>query len=168
MKADAMRLIWLVAVIGILTGTGRGEGSCFRTPTQAGVQVGELEGGGYRLVFVRLDRFSGRSWAGVRSCVHPEWPALLVAGGLPVLGYAPEGKAFKDGGRSAAPDIVGGKTVKVLQANPLVRIEMGGVAQASGYVGDRIWVRMLGPGNEGNAHFELAVIRSRELVEVGQ
>ncbi len=163
-----MRVIGLLAVIGIFVGTGWGEGSCFRTPAQAGVQVGELEGGGYRLVFVRLDRFSGRSWAGVRSCVHPEWPALLVAGGLPILGYVPEDKALKAGARAAVPDIVGGETVKVVQANPLVRIEMGGVAQASGYVGDRIWVRMLGPGNDGNGHLELAVIRSKEVVEVGQ
>lgn len=163
-----MRLIGLVLVIGLLVGTGWGEGSCFRTRPQAAVQVGEQEGGGYRLEFVRLDRFSGRSWAGVRSCVHPEWPAVLVANALPVLGSVPHGTAHKGGGPVAPPDIVGGRTVKVVQFDSMVRIEMSGVAQASGYIGERIWIRMLGQGNDGNGHLELAVIRSTGLVEVGQ
>ena len=75
-------LVFLVMALGC--GSCWAEGSCFRTPSQAAVQVGDVEGGGYRLVFVRVDPFGGRAWAGVRSCVHPEWPTVLVSGIVPV------------------------------------------------------------------------------------
>lgn len=161
-----MRVIFLVVLI--FTGLSCwAEGSCFRTVSQAAVQVGELEGGGYRLVFVRVDPFDGRAWAGVRSCLHPEWPPLLVAG----TGSTVSLRLTTESKQSVAlghPDVVGGKTVKVVQLDPRVRIEMSGVAQASGRVGDRIWIRMLGPAEPGNGHLELGLVRGADLVEVGQ
>jgi len=159
-------LVFAAMVLGC--GSCWGEVGCFKTVAQAAVQVGEQEGGGFRLEFVRVDRISGRSWAGVRSCVHPEWPPVLVPGIAPVLGSSSRLNADKAGVETSRADIVGGRTVRVVKADAMVRLEMSGVAQASGRVGDRIWVRVLGPGDDHTGHLELAVVRSAELLEIGQ
>lgn len=159
-------LIYFVILFGV--GSCWAEGSCFRTPSQAAVQVGEAEGGGFRLEFVRVDRLSGRSWATVRSCVHPEWPAVLVPGLVPVSDSSAQVHAIKAGAAMQPPDMVGGQTVRVVQADSMVRIEMTGVAQASGRVGERVWVRVLGPGEDRAGHLELGLVRSAELLEIGR
>jgi hypothetical protein len=162
-----MRLIVLLAMV-LGCGSCWSEGNCFRTVAQAAVQVGEQEGGGYRLVFVRVDRFGGRSWVGVGSCLHPEWPVVLVPGIVPVLGSSSHGNAVKAGVEFGLPDMVGGRTVRVVQADSMVRIETTGVAQASGRFGDRIWVRVVGPGEDRNGHLVLGLVESAELLEIGR
>ena len=139
------------------------EGSCFRTPTQAAVQLGEAEGGGYRLVFVRVDPFGGRAWAGVRSCLHPEWPVVLVAGmAMPRFS---SGKAAAE--EMAHADVVGGASVKVVQLDPMVRMEMSGTAMGSGRVGDHVWVRISGAG-DGNGRLELGLVQGKGELEIGR
>jgi hypothetical protein len=80
----------------------------------------------------------------------------------------PRLNAEKAGVALGRPDIVGGHTVRVVEQNALVRLEMSGVAQASGRIGDRIWVRIQGAGDERAGHLELAVVRSAELLEIEQ
>jgi hypothetical protein len=159
-------LVFVLMVLGC--GSCWAEGSCFRTPSQAAVQVGEAEGGGYRLMFVRVDPFGGKTWAGVRSCLHPEWPTVLVSGIVPISDSKVRADAVKSGAETRRPDIVGGRTVRVVKTDALVRIETTGVAQASGRVGDRIWVRVAGPGEDRTGHLELGLVRSAELLEIGQ
>lgn len=159
-------LIFLVMALGCRSCWA--EGSCFRTPSQAAVQVGEAEGGGYRLEFVRVDSFGGRAWAGVRSCLHPEWPVVLVSGIVPVSGSVPHVDTGKSGIGVGQPDIVGGRTVRVVKTDAMVRIETTGVAQASGRIGERIWVRVVGPGDDKTGHLESGLVRSAELLEIGQ
>ncbi len=159
-------LIFLAMVLGC--GSCWAEGSCFRTPSQAAVQVGEAEDGGYRLEFVRVDPFGGRAWAGVRSCLHPEWPPVLVSGIVPVSGSKAHGDAIKSGADAGRPDIVGGRTVRVVKTDAMVRIETTGVAQASGRVGERIWVRVVGPGDDKTGHLESGLVRGAELLEIGR
>jgi len=160
----------MIALLAMVLGVGScwGEGSCFRTVAQAAVQVGEQEGGGYRLVFVKVDRFGGRSWVGVGSCLHPEWPVVLVPGIAPVLDSSSHGNAVKAGVGIGRPDIVGGRTVRVVQADSMVRIETTGVAQASGRIGDHIWVRVVGPGDDRNGHLVSGMVQSAELLEIGR
>lgn len=158
-----MRVIGLVLMVVLMVGTGWGEGSCFRTAAQAATQVGDAEGGGYRLVFVRVDPFGGRAWAGVRSCVHPEWPVVLVAGSFDV----PQVKVGKVGAVIERPDVVGGKQVKVVQSNPMVRMEMTGTAMGSGRIGDRVWVRIYG-ADGGTGRLELGLVQGTGQLEVGR
>ena len=139
------------------------EGSCFRTPTQAAVQVGEAEGGGYRLVFVRVDPFGGRAWAGVRSCLHPEWPMVLVAG--TAMPRFSRGKAAAE--EMAHADVVGGSSVKIVQLDPMVRMEMSGTAMGSGRVGDHVWVRIMGVG-DGMGRLELGLVQGKGEMEIGR
>lgn len=152
-------LVMLAGVVGCW-----GEGSCFRTVAQAAVQVGEAEGGGYRLEYVRVDPFGGRSWAGVRSCVHPEWPAVLVAGRESVQPHLNRDQAAIEMGH---PDVVGGRQVRVVQLDRMVRMEMTGTAMGSGRIGDRVWVRIAGVDG-GSGRLELGLVQGLGQLEVGR
>jgi len=155
--------IFLVMLFGV--GSGWAEGSCFRTPAQAAVQVGDAEGGGYRLVFMRVDPFGGRTWAAVRSCLHPEWPVVLVARrAMPSQTHLNDGKAVVEMGH---PDVVGGMAVRVVQLDPMVRMEMNGIAMGSGRIGDHVWVRIQGAG-DGNGRVELGVVQGKGEMEIGR
>ncbi len=145
----------------------RGEVSCFRTPAQAAVGIGEQEGGGYRLEFVRRDAVGGRTWARVQSCAHPEWPGVVVRSspGSFAEPHLNDDKAVIEMGH---PEMVAGKRVRVVSGDAMVRLDMTGVAQSSGRVGERIEVRILAPGGGGEGRIERAVIRSAELLELVQ
>ena len=156
-------LIFLLIVLG--SGSCWAEGSCFRTPAQAAVQVGEAEGGGYRLVFVRVDAIGGRAWAGVRSCLHPEWPVVLVAGAS--MPPQPRRKDARASVATQQPDVVGGRPVRVVLADSTVRMEMSGVAMGSGRVGDHVWVRIVGVG-DGLGRLELGLVQGQGEMEIGR
>jgi hypothetical protein len=142
--------------------------SCFRTAKQAALQVGEQDGGGYRLELVRWDPLRGRGWASVRSCAHPEWPAVMVPADA-VDSHLSDDKAVAKVGHMepvGRMDVTGGSLVRVVMADAMVRMEMSGVAQSGGRLGDRIQVRILGPADGGQERVLDAVIRSAQFVEV--
>jgi hypothetical protein len=168
-----MRISGVVLML-CCAGACRADVSCYRTAKQAAVQVGEQDGGGYRLEYVRWDPLGGRGWASVRSCAHPEWPAVMVPADA-VDSHLSDDKAVAKVGhmdvvRQMEPvgrmDVMGGSLVHVVMADSMVRMEMSGVAQASGRLGDRIQVRILGPADGGEERVLDAVIRSAEFVEV--
>jgi hypothetical protein len=165
-KAEQMRMMIFLAM-ALSAGFARGEVSCFRTPAQAAVGVGEQEGGGYRLEFVRRDALGGRTWARVRNCAHPEWPGVLVRSAVR-LAAEPHLNDDKAVIEMVHPEMVAGKRVRVVSGDAMVRLQMTGVAQASGRVGELIQVRILAPGGDGEGRMEVAVIRSPELLELVQ
>ncbi len=154
----------IVLLMSIWVGSCLAEGTCFRTVEQAAVQVGEAEGGGYRLAFVRVDPFGGRAWAGVRSCVHPDWPLVLVAGSESLQ---PHPKLDKPAIEARQPDVVGGRLVRVVQTDRMVRMEMTGLAIGSGRIGDRVWVRIAG-ADGGSGRLELGLVQAAGVLEVGR
>ena len=156
--------VWIFLVVIFGARAGWSEGTCFRTTQQAAVQVGEAEGGGYRLLFVRVDPFGGRAWAGVRSCVHPEWPVVLIAGSESMQPHLKRSEAAIEMGH---PDVVGGKQVKVVIADSVVRMEMTGTAMGSGRIGDRVWVRIFG-ADGGVGRLELGLVQGVGQLEVGR
>ncbi len=164
-----MRVMVLVAMLVVLSaGKARGEVSCFRTPAQAAVQVGEQEGGGYRLEFVRQDPFGRRSWATVKSCAHPEWPSVVVAtafvAGSSETPHGRDDKAAATLGRTATgPVVMGGTRVRVFEGGAMARLETVGVAQSSGRIGDRVMVRI---GEDGRV--VEGVVRGADVLEIGQ
>jgi hypothetical protein len=167
-KADAMRVMMMVLLL-LGCSACRAEVSCFKTAAQAAAGVGEQEGGGYRLEFVRTDAYSGRSWARVRSCVHPEWPAVVIGVGTlsGVVAFLNRDPASTEKGPPVLlPVVRAGATVRVVELDERVRIEMVGVAQGAGRVGDRVRVRILGPGGVGEGRLSDAVVRSADLLEV--
>jgi hypothetical protein len=171
-----MKHLWLLFLL-LSAGLARAAVTCFKTVSQAAVQVGEQEGGGYQLDFTRRDAFSGKTWAWIRSCPHPEWPPVMVAveAQQPVV-VASDPAAVGSTHpplttRPAAPpplDVVAGKYVKVVQIQGFARIEQPGVVQGSGRIGERVLVRIV-PVNPGTQERIVpALIRAADLLEVTQ
>ena len=116
-------------------------------------------------MFMRVDPFGGRAWAAVRSCLHPEWPVVLVARrAMPSQTHLNDGKAVVEMER---PDVVGGMAVRVVQLDPMVRMEMNGIAMGSGRIGDHVWVRIQGAG-DGNGRVEVGVVQGKGEMEIGR
>lgn len=160
-----MRLMGTVVLVLAGSASCRAEVNCFRTPAMAAVQVGEQEGGGYRLDFTRRDEVGGRTWATVRSCSHPEWPAVVVATAGTVKPRLSGGKAVAE---VRQPIMRGGTTVRVVQGDAMVRLEMAGVAQANAGVGERVLVRLLSAGDGAEERVAEAVVRSAYVVELAR
>jgi flagella basal body P-ring formation protein FlgA len=62
--------------------------------------------------------------------------------------------------------LVAGSRVTLIQKDELVRIEMQGVAQGSGSVGDRVKVRLLTLSEDGGEQYAEGIIRGKDVVEM--
>jgi hypothetical protein len=72
--------------------------------------------------------------------------------------------------------MLAGTKVRMVQTSDNIRVEMGGVAQSSGAIGDVVRVRLMivsldgGSGDQASwaptERFATGVVRSRDLVEV--
>ncbi len=142
---------------------GRAETGCFHSVKEAVSQAGVRDGEGFRLEGIRLDRVGGGRWARVVSCLHPERPGMAVRiagdGAEVQVAGAAAGKLFGVGRTLVAI----GSVVQVVQVEANVRLELAGVAQENGALGDAIRVRV---GAAGLEHFVAAVVRGEGLVEL--
>ena len=155
--------IFAIFLAGCCCLPGRAETGCFHSVKEAALQAGVRDGEGFRLEGIRLDRVGGGRWARVVSCVHPERPGMAVRvaderPGVQVAGVA-AGRLFGVG--RTLVEI--GSVVQVVQVEANVRLEVAGVAQESGAMGDAIRVRV---GAAGLEHFVAAVVRGEGLVEM--
>ena len=156
--------VWYFA--GLLFTAAAARADCFRSVGEAATQTGVRDEVGYRLAGVSRDLFGGRRWAEVRSCLHPERPAVLVA-----LEDRSSGKvhavheeaAMKTEARHVL--VVAGTRVTVVSAEAMVRMEMMGVAVESGAAGERVRVRLVTEGQAGE-RIAWGVVRTAELVEM--
>ena len=188
-----MRRLWW---FGIMLGPGLAWASepvhgCFRSPAEAALMGADgVSGtGGFRVEGVRRDVLLGRSWAVVRSCEHPERPAVVVemlrlAGngalaemsGLPGRGRlrAREAAAGSQAvwptekqaaARAETPVLVAGATVQVVRMEQNVRLTMAAVAQRSAAMGERVRLRVVREAGESEQFVE-GVVRGAGLVEM--
>jgi flagella basal body P-ring formation protein FlgA len=67
---------------------------------------------------------------------------------------------------AAAMVLLAGAKVTLIQRDEAVRIEMQGVAQGSGAVGDRVRVRLLALTADGSERFVDGIVRGSDVVEV--
>jgi hypothetical protein len=177
MRVKVFGVLVISVMCGVLRTASASEPSCYRTAQGAAAQTGVRGVQGFRLESVRRDVFSGVAWATVRSCGHPEWPGTLVmlsagnAGGA--LG-ALAGRRSEVAPRAALV-LLAGARVQLVETSGSVRMEMSGIAQSSGAIGDRIRVRMVPVSGDGtdvgsswsaSERFLTGVIRSAGLVEV--
>jgi hypothetical protein len=146
---------------------------CARTPEAAVRSAGAAAPSdavsateGYRVASVHWDPVMRESWARVVSCAHPERPGVLIR---------------VEGGHSAAaplaaqreravntPVVRAGEIVQLWRQEPLLRIEVAGIAEQSGAMGERIHVRLL-HRNDGNPADEAeltGVVRGHAEVEM--
>jgi hypothetical protein len=112
--------------------------ACAQTQAECGA-------GGYRVIATRWDAVLGRSWELRQDCVHPEWPARLVAAAT--SGFFRSGGAGRSAAATAVPAIRpllvhAGDFVRLWEQDAMVRIEMSGVAEQSARAGERVVVRI--------------------------
>jgi hypothetical protein len=137
------------------------EPGCYRTVEAAAAQSGVRGVNGFRLEGRQRDVFSGAVWVTVKSCAHPEQPGVLVMAGTDATRVA----ALP---RHEAPALVvlAGAKVTLIQRDDVVQIQMQGVTQGSGGLGDRVKVRLLALGNDGTERFVDGIVRGSDVVEV--
>ena len=73
---------------------------------------------------------------------------------------------FQGGHNAGHTLVVAGKSVKVVIADAMSRIEATGVTQSNGWLGDEIWIRLVGPNGVSSDRLEPAVVKSAQMVEV--
>lgn len=156
-----LRLLWLVVMTAAFGSSWASEPGCYRTAEEAAAQAGVRGVDGFRLEGRRRDVFSGAVWATVRSCAHPERPGVLVIAGGEIGGA---GVAT----RIDAASIVlrTGAKVTLIEHDELVRIEMQGVAQGNGILGDRVRVRLMALSSDRGERFVEGIVRGADVVEM--
>ncbi len=160
-----MQLCKWVLVAGLVSGECYGEEFCFRSAAEAVAQRGVRDGVGFRLEGVRVDRLGGGAWARVVSCEHPERPGVSVR-----VEQGVEGKTVADKVAvrvsQAERVMVAGTRVRVVRTEAMARVEVSGIVQDGGAVGDRVRVR-IEARDGGEARFLEGLVMGVELVEVG-
>ena len=123
---------------------------------------------GYRVASVHWDPVMRENWAMVVSCAHPERPGVSIrVDEAHPASHAVTALAQRDRAQ-AVPVVRAGEVVQLWRQEPLLRIEVAGIAEQSGAIGERIHVRVL-HRNDGDAANEAeltGVVRGRAEVEM--
>ena len=121
---------------------------CYSTPFTA-ITTGSLtssssisEGGGYRVERIKSDPVLKQTWALVSRCDHPEWPtvALPLRDSILPLQLREQERA-KDIQESVV--VHAGEIVRLWRQETSLRIEVAGISEGNGGLGDLIKVRLL-------------------------
>jgi hypothetical protein len=146
--------------------------ACAATPEAAARLYGETsatslprEDKGYRVANIRWDPVMRQSWATIVSCAHPEWPAVVLR--TSEANHASRGLSAQ-AREERAPIVRAGDVVELWRQEDLLRIEVTGVAEQSGGLGETIRVRLLRPqGSSQSVEQQLSgVVRGRADVEM--
>ena len=119
-----------------------GWASCFATPkaaVDADVSTEKTGVGGYKVVRMQKDGLSGKNWAFVADCSHPDWPAVA----LPIASL-PSMKVLQlvSSGLTSPIMIHAGDPVRLFRHELLLQIEVAGISEESGSLGDTVRVRL--------------------------
>jgi hypothetical protein len=126
--------------------------ACYNTPRAA---VDALEANssvsstsdksGYRVTKIQSDPVLGQRWAMIASCGHPEWSAFaLRTNEVSSLKEPPKaGGRLSSDSANTSTAIHAGDIVRLWKQETLSRIEVAGVSEESGAVGEIIRVRLL-------------------------
>lgn len=155
---------WMVAAVFGISTACMAQAVCYRSVLAATESAGPEDANGFRLESVRHDTFSQAGWAMVRSCAHPEWPGQLVR----VIGGQKAGNYdLRPVVRAVVvwpPLVTVGTRVRVVKVEESVRMELTGVAQASGREGEQVAVRLLAGGDR--EQFVAGTVRRDGSVEM--
>jgi hypothetical protein len=134
--------------------------ACYNTPRTAVEAYGTsspvpptLNNKGYQVTGIALDSVLGRTWATIASCSHPEWPVFAVPAprARSVVVAPPETQRSLTENAGRAPLVRAGDIVRLWKQESLLRIEVAGVSEESGYLGKTIHVRLLRTNRDGQS-----------------
>jgi hypothetical protein len=121
---------------------------CYKTPTDAiaadvtNSSYSTLENGGYRVARIQSDPVLGQSWAMIIHCGHAGWPALA----LPLRNAIfPIRLREQERANNIPASVVirAGEIVRLWRQESSLRIEVAGISEGNGGLGDLIKVRFL-------------------------
>jgi hypothetical protein len=170
-------ICWIVILSACgISSTCFGQGACYSTPRAAidSSRPGSLispasKRGGYRVTSIQSDVVLGQRWALIASCDHPEWPALALQmyGSNPLPSTLSIRQTPQDG-ISAIPVVHAGDPVRLWKHEDLLRIEIAGISEESGSLGNKIRVRLLHRNTDDQAMQEQfsGIIRGPSDVEM--
>lgn len=162
--------IALLGLLGLASAASASAANCARTPAAAVKSAGTIsaplpEGNGYRVASVRWDPVLRQNWATIVSCGHPEWPGISLRTGE----AGPAAQAVSAPVREdRSPVVRAGDIVALWRQEEMLRIEVTGVAEQSGSVGETIRVRLLrraGSNQSVEEQFS-GIVRGRADVEM--
>ena len=159
-------LLWTI-IMTCTTGAGAAQvnTSC---PTSLNVATASPKIG-YRVASVRWDSLMGQRWAKLVSCAHPEQPALAMLM-APIKQDGPPSAAASTTRplTTASPVVHAGDLVRLWSQEGNLRIEVSGVAEASGALGTVVRVRLLNSGLDGQYQQQTlqGVVRGARDVEM--
>ena len=121
---------------------------------------------GYRVTRIAPDQILGKRWAIVVRCGHPEWPEVALQ--TSVTGSMIVAPMKSSLGESAPPVVRAGDIVRLWKQESSLRIEVAGVSEESGALGQTIRVRLLRRNTEDQSIPEqfFGIIRGPSDVEM--
>jgi hypothetical protein len=149
--------------------------ACYSTPDMAvdAITSSQLsrasDSRGYRVVKIQSDPILGKSWAMIASCGHPEWPARALPTTVTSQGRAPGAvELLLAKSAKAVPVVRAGDVVRVWRQESLLRIEVAGVSEENGDLGQTIRVRLLRRNNDDQSVQEQfsGIVRGPSNVEI--
>jgi hypothetical protein len=154
-----------------------GQAACYRTPRAAidsvkrGSSIAPISGdGGYRVMSIQSDIVLRHRWAWIASCNHPEWPASAVQIAEPRSESLPSLQTQQTSlsNSRAVPMVRAGDLVLLWKQEDLLRIEIAGVSEESGGLGNTIRVRLLHRNTDDQAMQEQfsGIVRGPSDVEM--
>ena len=151
-------------------------GSCYGTAPSTSDPIGMnslfapvLKNSGYKVVRIQSDSLLGQRWAIIANCSHPEWPEFALPANR---------KTSIDQTRATFPDsnddgeavfiIRAGDIVRLWRQENLLRIEIPGVSEQNGRLGNTIRVRLLyrSPDEPSLREHLAGVVRGPSNVEI--
>ena len=162
---NVRRFVFIIPMILMMLGeSSRAENACFRSVGEAAAQSGQRDDSGFRVVEFRRDAFSRLTWAKVASCARPERPPVLVHAYL-------AGSTVPDHPRATqrnppVPAVTVGTSVSIVRVEEHLRLIMIGTALSSGYVGDRVRVRLAPLLDGGTEKLVVGVLRTDGTLEM--
>ncbi|MDW5266495.1 MULTISPECIES: flagella basal body P-ring formation protein FlgA [Acidobacteriaceae] len=139
-------MLSLIALVGLQSATAFAA-ACAETPAAAMRLAGAKaapssmpDDKGYRVASVRWDPVMQQSWATIVSCGHPEWPGVSLR--TDETSDAQRGLSAQ-ARVERSPLVRAGDIVELWRQEDLLRIEVSGVAEQSGSMGETIRVRLL-------------------------
>jgi hypothetical protein len=157
-------------LLSALTLAGPAQAICYSTPRLAidsalssGASSPAATAGGYRVVSVQSDPVLRQRWAMVVNCAHPEWPAIAMQ-----ARDDDSLKAMQPIAPQSAIVVHIGDIVRLWRQESLSRVEVAGVSEGSGAIGETIRVRLLHSSSEEQPRQLLGVVRGPSDVEMRQ
>jgi hypothetical protein len=135
-----------------IVSTGAAQAACYTTPRAAIDSFKPFppispvaDGSGYRVTSIQSDPILEQRWALIASCSHPEWPAsaLPLDGSSSASSSLQIKHAARNIGFAATHLVRAGDVVRLWKQEDLLRIEVAGVSEESGDLGDAVRVRLL-------------------------